>query len=227
MTFLPALLVLAAASPAGSPGTQPGTVHGVIRSAAGSSPVAYANVEVVGRGISAWTDAAGSYRLDSLPEGRWRIRVNHPNHDSLALEVFVPSDRGVALDLTLEPRPGPAVDALGDFEPFRVEYTLPALLNTEEMTRLIEGTYPPDLAEEGVGGETVLRLWLDERGQVVRTRVSRSSGHLALDSVAERVAGHMRFRPAKNRDEAVRVIVQIPVLFTVPAPAVAAGGSPR
>lgn len=202
---------------------QPGSVHGVIRSSDGG-PVAYADVEVVGRGVADWTDAAGRYRLQDLPGGRWRIRVAHPNHDSLSLEVLVADGRDLTLDLTLRARPGPTVDALADFEPFHVEYTLPALLNAAEVTELIRAQYPPLLAAAGAGGETILRLWLDERGLVVRSLVSRSSGYPALDSVAGRVAGRMRFRPARNRDDPVRVTVHIPVFFTVPAPSEAAAG---
>lgn len=210
MTAPAAALALVALLP-----QQPGSVHGVIRSSDGG-PVAYANVELLDHGVADWTDAAGEYHLPDLPGGRWRILVVHPNHDSLTLDVFVPGDRGVALDLTLQARPGPAVDALADFEPFQVEYTLPALLNTEEVTALIRGQYPPDLASRGVGGETILWLWLDERGIVVRSVVSRSSGQPALDSVAGTVANRMRFRAARNRDDPVRVIVQIPVMFTIP-----------
>ena len=229
-----ALLALAAvaadAVPAHTTGLDPGAAHptagappagliqGVIRSSAGDRPVAYANIEVVGGGVSDWSTGTGEYALRGLPEGRWRLRVVHANHESLFLDVFLPAGRGLSLDLTLQARPGPAVDALGDFRPFRVEYTLPALLNTAEVTTLIQEQYPPELAAVEAGGETVLMLWLDERGQVVRTTVSRTSGHPALDSVAERVARQMRFRPARNRDQAVRVIVQIPVFFTVPPP---------
>ena len=220
MTFLAVILALAAVPPAEPPESLAlGNVRGVIRSSEQGRPVAYANIEVVGRGVSDWTDAGGEYALDDLPEGRWRIRVVHPNHDSLSFEVFVPAGRGLALDLTLRARAGPAVDALRDFEPFRVEYVLPALLNGEEVTALIGRQYPTALLDVGATGETVLRLWLDERGQVVRGLVSRSSGYPALDSVAEKVAQKMKFRPAKNRDEAVRVIVQIPVVFTAPPPA--------
>lgn len=193
-------------------------LQGVVRSSEDREPVAYATVEVVGEAFTDWTDDTGEYRLDALPRGRWRVRVVHPNHDSLELEIFAPGDRDLSVDVMLEARAGPPVDALGDFEPFQVEYTLPALLNTEEVTALIRAQYPPSLAGAGVGGETVLRLWLDERGQVVRSLVSSSSGQSELDAVARRVAERMRFRPAKNGGEVMRVVVQMPVIFVVPPP---------
>jgi TonB family protein len=210
MTSLAVLALLAALPP------QAPALEGVIRSTEGDEPIAYARVRVVGDSISDWTDDSGAYRLSGLSRGQWRIRVLHPGHDSLEMQVYMPGDRPVHLDVTLEAHPGPAVDALSDFEPFRVEYTLPSLLNPHEVGRLIQQQYPPDLAMMGIGGETVLRLWLDERGRVVRSLVSASSGEMALDSIALDVSERMRFRPAKNRDEMVRVIVRIPVVFTVP-----------
>jgi TonB family protein len=171
---------------------------------------------VTGDTLADWTDEDGAYRLEGLPSGEWQLRVVHSGHDSLDLAVFVPGDRSVRLDVTLSVLPGPPVDALADFEPFRVEFTLPALLNPLEMSALLQQLYPPELTAQGVGGEAVLQIWLDEWGRVVRTMVSQSSGRAALDSVALLVSDRMRFRPARNRQDRVRVIVLIPVYFTVP-----------
>lgn len=206
-----AVLAVAALLP-----SQATALEGVIRSTDGDRPIAYAQVRVVGDSISDWTDDSGTYRLEGLARGQWRIRVLHPGHDSLEMQVYIPGDRAVHLDVTLEALPGPAVDALSDFEPFQVAYTLPALLNPDEVARLVQQRYPPGLAALGIGGETVLRLWLDERGRVVRSLISASSGEAALDSIALDVSDRMRFRPAKNRDQTVRVIVRIPLMFTVP-----------
>lgn len=193
------------------------SVEGVVRGASGE-PVAYAHVGTLGDSMADWTDAQGRYRLEGLEQGRWRLRVVHSGHDSLELDVYVPGDRPIRLDITLEPRPEPTPEPLHDFEPFQVDYTLPALLNADEVTRRIQSRYTPELVAQGVGGEAVLRLWLDERGQVVRGLISSSSGTPRLDSIALAVADRMRFRPAKNRDEPVRVIVRIPVSFTLPDP---------
>ena len=195
---------------------QPAAVEGVVRSAGSGDPIAYAPVRVANDSASDWTDARGRYRLEGLERGWWRLRIVHTAHDPLDVEVFVPGNRPVRLDMELEARPAPTPEPLYDFEPFQVEYTLPALLNTDEITRRIQERYTPELVDRGLGGEAVLRLWLDERGQVVRSVVSQSSGTARLDSIALEVSDRMRFRPAKNRDEAVRVIVRIPVTFTVP-----------
>jgi TonB family protein len=215
LLLAPSLALLAPASPVDQASAAP-AVEGVIRSSSTDRPLPYAHVQVRGDTLADWTDEAGVYRLEGLPRGEWQLRVVHTGHDSLDLTVFVPGDRSIRLDVTLSALPGPPVDALADFEPFRVEFTLPALLNPLEVSALMQRLYPPELTMQGVGGEAVLQIWLDERGRVVRTTVSQSSGHAELDSVALVVSDRMRFRPARNRQDAVRVIVLIPVLFTVP-----------
>ncbi len=221
--LLAALLSVAWATPAAGQGTV-AAVTGVVRSSDDGRPIAYAHVRVLDDSVSDWTDADGSYRLDGLEPGRWRLRVAHPGHDSVDVDVIVPGGRVLRLDITLDAVPGPAPAPLADFQPFQVEYTLPALMNTAEVKALIKSRYPPGLAARGVAGESVLRLWLDEQGRVVRGVLSSSCGHPALDSLALQVAEHMRFRPARNRDQAVRVIVRIPVVFSVPERAPEAPG---
>lgn len=201
---------------------QAGILEGVVLTSDGNRPLAYARVQVLGDSIVDWTDEQGNYRLEGLARGEWPLRVAHPGHDSLELAVFVPGNRPVRLDLTLDARPGPVVDGLVDFEPFQVEYTLPALLNAAETAALMQRLYPPELTHRRIGGEAVLRLWLDERGRVVKSILSSSSGQPALDSIALAVADSMRFRPARSREDSVRVIVRIPVLFTVPEDSVPA-----
>lgn len=195
-----------------------GGVEGMVLSTDGDRPIAYAHVHVVGDSVSDWTDARGVYRLEGLTRGRWRIRVAHQAYDTLDLDVFVPGDRDVSLDVTLEARPGPAPEPLADFEPFQVQYTLPSLLNSDEITRVIQQHYPEDLLQRRQGGESVLLLWLDEQGRVVRGVLSSSSGQPSLDSMALHVSESMRFRPAKNGENPVRIMVRIPVMFKVPEP---------
>jgi TonB family protein len=212
---------------AGGAGAQSAAVTGTVSTSDGQEPLAYARVQVLGSAVSDWTDERGAYRLADLDHGEWRLQVAHPGHDSLELAVVVPEDRAVRLDITLRARPGPPVDALADFEPFEVRHTLPALLNGDEVARLMQSLYPPSLTRDRVGGETVLMMWLDEMGQVVRSEVVASSGQATLDSIALTVSDRMRFRPARSQERAVRVYVRIPVVFTVPDSTTRSARSPR
>lgn len=196
-----------------------GVVEGVVRGSSDRERLPYARVQVVGDTIADWTDERGEYRLEGVRRGPRTIQVMHPGHDTLAVAATIADERPVRLDVTLEPRPGPQRDALADFEPIRVEFTLPALLNGAEVAALLHRMYPTDLARAPFDGEAVLRLWLDETGQVVRSAIASSSGHRALDSIALIVADSMRFRPARREQDGVRVIVQMPLTFLAPDPA--------
>lgn len=212
---------------ANEPVGQAGVVEGVVRGSESNAALAYARVQVVSDTVVDWTDGRGAYRLAGLRQGEHHIQIVHPGHDTLDLTLTVPGDRIVRLDVTLDARPGPQVDALADFEPIGVEFTLPALLNGTEVAALLQRLYPPELARGRLGGEAVLRIWLDETGRVVRSRVSSSSGHRSLDSIALIVSDSMRFRPARRQEDGVRVIVRIPLLFHVPEPGVESTGAGR
>ncbi len=190
----------------------PAIVEGVVR-ARGGGPLPFAQVQDVGGAVSAWTDEAGTYRLEGEAGDRWRLRATHPGHEPTVHGVELASAGTISLDFTLVPVPGPSPEPLADFQPFHVFYTLPALLNGDEVAAEIERRYPVDLIDQARGAEAILRLWLDEKGRVVRSMLFASAGDARLDSLARDVSRDMRFRPARNQDEPVRVIVQIPVRF--------------
>ena len=96
---------------------------------------------------------------------------------------------------------------------FAIVKTLPRLLNSEEVTRALVRNYPAFLRDAGVGGDVLIWLLIDENGRVIDTDVRESSGHAALDKAAMEVGEVMRFSPASNRDQRVKVWVSVPVKF--------------
>jgi protein TonB len=71
----------------------------------------------------------------------------------------------------------------------------PVALNAEPAVQ-----YPPDLYDQRVGGDVVLRLFADSTGGLVpeSTRVAESSGFAALDSAAVRGVARLRYAPARR-----------------------------
>jgi TonB family protein len=69
-----------------------------------------------------------------------------------------------------------------------------------------------DGKHRGWPGRTGL-VWIhiSERGGVIETRVSRSSGDAALDRQLLAAAALFRFRPAELDEEAVRVWIELPM----------------
>ena len=95
----------------------------------------------------------------------------------------------------------------------------PRLQNADEVRQVLEREYPPLLKESGIGGEVIVWLYIDENGRVAKSQIraepAGTSGYEALDAAALAVADAMDFTPAKNRDRATPVWVQIPITFTV------------
>jgi protein TonB len=103
---------------------------------------------------------------------------------------------------------------IGSAPVFTPMTTPPALRNGPEVERALQRSYPALLRDAGIGGQTVMWFFIDEKGTVINTKVHQGSGYSQLDEAASQVARLMRFTPAKNRDKIVPVWVQIPITFS-------------
>ncbi len=140
----------------------------------------------------------------------------------VAVACLAPSPMAVEEDLEMAPVDVPGEGALSPraqavageptFTPFTVR---PDIMNRADITRAMEENYPPLLREAGIGGTATVWFFLDETGAVRRTLINGSSGHLALDDAAVRVAEIIRFTPAENEGKPVPVWISLPITFTV------------
>ena len=110
----------------------------------------------------------------------------------------------------LQPGGGGAADGQGAFTVVEI---MPALINGAEIKRALTRSYPPLLKEARIGGRAQLLLLIDEQGHVIQAKIKESSGQPSLDQVALDVAPLMRFSPAMNRDQRVKVWAQVPLDF--------------
>lgn len=103
--------------------------------------------------------------------------------------------------------PPPASDrgALSEYQAFSPSMVRPRPLNRSELSRLMQRHYPTILKDAGIGGTTVLGIWIDENGVVQRATIAKSSGHPQLDEAAMKVVDLVEFSPAMNRDQRVPV----------------------
>lgn len=74
--------------------------------------------------------------------------------------------------------------------------------------------YPLELWDEGVEGETLLRVRVSDMGVVDSVEVLESSGHVGLDSAAIRGAEELRFQPGRKGGKRIQVWAQVPVHFS-------------
>lgn len=126
-----------------------------------------------------------------------------PNGDPSA--PAAPGDSGV----------GTPADNGGVYEPAMVEER-PVLRNGPEVQRMMQRLYPPLLQDAGVTGKAVLRFIVDAEGRVEPGSISvESATHEAFAEPSIRAAEKFRFRPAKVGGRPVRVLISMPVQWTL------------
>ena len=76
--------------------------------------------------------------------------------------------------------------------------------------------YPRSAWEDGVGGETTLRIHITAEGTVDSVEVVSSSGVASLDSAAVSGARQLRYRPARKGETPVAVWGTLPVRYPMP-----------
>lgn len=132
------------------------------------------------------------------------VTISRTNFESNPVEQLPPPPKSTGGESTGEGQP--------EFIPYDVA---PELKNPGEVQRFLRRVYPPSLKESSVGGIVTLWVYVDETGEVRKTRVHESSGYDALDAAARKVANRMEFSPAMNRDRKTAVWVQQRIHFQV------------
>jgi TonB family protein len=112
-------------------------------------------------------------------------------------------------DTTIERTPE-NIDAAPVFTPYTIK---PELRNRDAVQRSLSRNYPRRLREAGIGGTVMVWALVDESGKVLKSQVKDGSGIEVLDEAALKVADAMRFTPALNRDQKVRVWIELPLVF--------------
>jgi TonB family protein len=86
--------------------------------------------------------------------------------------------------------------------------------------------YPLQLWDQGMEGETLLRVRVTDTGQVDSVEVVEPSGEPAFDSAAVSGAKALRFRPARRDGKRIEVWAKVPVHFSKrPRPDTLGGGA--
>ena len=102
------------------------------------------------------------------------------------------------------------IEAAPTFTPYTVK---PEMKNTADVVRAMQRFYPPLLRDAGIGGKVLVWFLIDEQGEVIKTQLKKGSGHTALDEAALKVAEIAKFTPALNRDQKVKVWIELPIEF--------------
>lgn len=73
--------------------------------------------------------------------------------------------------------------------------------------------YPEIARKAGVEGRVMVHVQIDEKGNVVNTKILQSLGNNGCDEAAVEAIKSVKWKPAMQRDRAVKVWVAIPVVF--------------
>ena len=95
--------------------------------------------------------------------------------------------------------------------------------NVDDVVAAMNREYPADLRSEGIGGTTVVWVFVDGRGEVEASSIAQTSGEEALDAAALRVAEVLAFDVA-SPSECVPFWTSLPFTFT---PTQANGSGPN
>lgn len=104
-------------------------------------------------------------------------------------------------------------DEWASYEKFAPSMVMPEILNREELRRFLERRYQPLVRYTGIQGTAVMRFWIDEMGLARKAEVHQSTGHRELDELALKLAEVLRFSPAIQNGDAIRVVVEVPIQF--------------
>jgi len=153
------------------------------------------------------------------PPPRPPIPVEVPNDEILEDDDL---DLDATLDITeplaaLPPPPPPAEEPVEEEEPeiFVVVEQMPEMIGGFEAL-LKDLEYPVIAQRAGIEGTVVVNVVIDEEGRPVGTDVVKSGGE-ALDKAAVAAVMKQRFKPGRQRNRPVRVVMAIPVHFRLRA----------
>ena len=91
--------------------------------------------------------------------------------------------------------------------------TRPVLANRWQVKKTLEDEYPAALRDAGIGGTTVLYLFVNTDGTVSETIVKTTSGHPSLDWAAVLAAKSAQFLPASNEGIPVGIWIEMEMPF--------------
>ena len=94
------------------------------------------------------------------------------------------------------------------------ERVAPRMLNPQEVNRALLREYPARLKDRGVGGTTVVHIFIDVEGIVRNQLVAKSSGHGGLDAAALIAIRVARFSPAMVDGEKTEIWISIELSFS-------------
>jgi len=96
-----------------------------------------------------------------------------------------------------------------------LDYTLKSSekRNSSRPLTPIRPKYPKEAKDAGIEGTVIVQVFVDEKGKVTETKISKGIPNSRLDEAAIEAIRKTRFKPAKAREKSVGVWISIPINF--------------
>ena len=157
--------------------------------------------------------------VDEIPQTEQAKRPPAPQRPSIPIESEdedIPEDATIEMtDINLDelpPPPPPPEEGDGE-TPIFVAYDDPPqpIGGFGAMQKNL--VYPEIARKAGVEGRVYVNVLIDEKGNVIDTKILKSLGNNGCDEAAVAAIRKAKWKPAKQRDKAVKVWVGIPIVF--------------
>ena len=166
-------------------------------------PPAFKPPRIQGQGSLGWNDPKWTPTL-------FEVWENEPDAPLPVVSLpTAPSPYTAAYEVP----PVPSDASVMDAPQYVYHTTAPRLANRWNVKRALEDKYPAALRDEGIGGTTVLYLFVNTDGTVSETVLKTSSGHPSLDWAAVQAAKAARFLPASNEGLPVGIWIEMEMPF--------------
>ncbi len=158
-------------------------------------------------------------QVEEIPQTEQEKRPPAPSRPTIPVESEdedVPEDATIeTTDINLDelPPPPPPPEQDAGETPIFVAYDEPPEPIGGFAAIQAKLVYPEIARKAGVEGRVYINVLIDERGNVIDTKVLKSLGNNGCDEAAIEAIKAVKWKPAKQRDKPVKVWVGIPVVF--------------
>jgi protein TonB len=161
-------------------------------------------------------------KVEDIPQTEQIKKAPPPPRPSIPIPTEsedVPEDvtiESTELDLTeIPPPPAPRGDDINDGYVFIPYDEPPTPIGGYAVIKKYL-VYPELARKAGVEGTVIVGVLVDEKGNTVKTQVLKSSGvNIGFEKAAREALLPVKWKPAKQRDRAVKVWVSIPIRFSL------------
>ena len=158
--------------------------------------------------------------VDEIPQTEQQKRPPAPARPTVPIES---EDEDIPEDVTIEqtdidlselpPPPPPPEEEIDESATIFVAYDEPPAPIGGFAAIQKKLVYPEIARKAGVEGRVYVNVLIDEKGNVVNTKILKSLGNNGCDEAAVAAIKAVKWKPAKQRDKPVKVWVGIPVVF--------------